>query len=221
LRIDAVVFDFDGVIIDTETARYEVWMKLFEEYGQILPRDIWVKSIGRSEYVINPYQLLKNMTGKDIDVDKLRVYEKQLEDEYIAKKPLNPGLIDRINEVKSAGGHLAIASSSSRMYVEKHLRNRDILRYFDLLVCRDDVNRHKPNPEPYRKAVESLGADVSYSFAVEDSPSGIESAVAAGLFCIALAGNMTRDMNLTRAHIIADSLKDITFKSLIERNVEN
>ncbi|MBN1601865.1 MAG: HAD family phosphatase [Chitinispirillaceae bacterium] len=218
MRLDAVVFDFDGVVIDTETARYEVWKKIFEEYGQVLPREIWVKSIGRSEYVVNPCDLLRGITGRDIDVDQLWLYQKKMEDRYIAGKPLTAGLVERLNEVKAAGARIAIASSASRRYVEKHLKDRDIFGYFDTLVCRDDVIKHKPDPEPYRNAVESLGAELSFSLAVEDSPAGIESAVSAGLFCVAIAGNMTREMNLSRAHCIVDSLDDITFTSIAERN---
>lgn len=217
MRIDAVVFDFDGVIIDTETARYEVWKRIFQEHNQVLPRGIWVKSIGRTEYYISPYDLLAQVTGKSIDTDMLRAYEKRLEEQYIAQKPLTAGLLERISEARSAGGRFAIASSASRRYVEKHLADRGISNLFDALVCRDDVNKHKPLPEPYLRAVELLDAEIDYSFAVEDAPAGIEAAVSAGLFCVAVAGNMTRDMDQSKAHCIVGSLDEFTFKSLVER----
>ncbi len=217
MRIDAVVFDFDGVIIDTETARYEVWKRIFQEHNQVLPRDIWVKSIGRTEYFISPYDLLMQLTGKSIDYDTLRNYEKSMEEYYIAQKPLTAGLLERIDEARNAGGRFAIASSASRRYVEKHLKDRGIEKLFDVLVCRDDVNRHKPHPQPYLRALELLDAAIDYSFAVEDAPAGIEAAVSAGLFCIAVAGNMTRDMDQSRAHYIVEFLDEFTFKSLVER----
>ncbi|HEX2957274.1 MAG TPA: HAD family phosphatase [Chitinispirillaceae bacterium] len=217
MRIDAVVFDFDGVIIDTETARYEVWKRIFMEHNQVLPREIWVKSIGRTEYYISPYELLSQLSGKRVDADSLRNYEKSMEEQYIAQKPLTAGLLERISEARNAGGRFAIASSASRRYVEKHLAERNILSLFDVLVCRDDVSRHKPHPEPYLRAVELLDAEIGYSFAVEDAPAGIEAAVSAGLFCIAVAGNMTRDMDQSRAHCIVESLEEFTFKSLVER----
>jgi HAD superfamily hydrolase (TIGR01509 family) len=217
LRIDAVVFDFDGVIIDTETARYEVWKRIFQEHNQVLPKDIWVKSIGRTEYFISPYDLLVQLTGTSIDIDTLRAYEKSMEEQYIAQKPLTTGLLERINEARGAGGRFAIASSASRRYVEKHLKERNILNHFDALVCRDDVSRHKPHPQPYLRALELLDAEIDYSFAVEDAPAGIEAAVSAGLFCVAVAGNMTKDMDQSRAHCIVNSLDDFTFESLIER----
>jgi HAD superfamily hydrolase (TIGR01509 family) len=217
LRIDAVVFDFDGVIIDTETARYEVWKRIFQEHNQVLPKDIWVKSIGRTEYFINPYDLLGQLTGTNIDTDKLRAYEKSMEEQYIAQKPLTAGLLERINEARGVGGRFAIASSASRRYVEKHLTERNILNNFDALVCRDDVSWHKPHPQPYLRALELLDAEIDYSFAVEDAPAGIEAAVSAGLFCVAVAGYMTRDMDQSRAHCIVNSLNEFTFESLIER----
>jgi HAD superfamily hydrolase (TIGR01509 family) len=217
LRIDAVVFDFDGVIIDTETARYEVWRRIFQEHNQVLPREIWVKSIGRTEYFISPYDLLAQVSGKSIDTDMLRLYEKSMEEQYIAEKPLTAGLIERIDEARAAGGRFAIASSASRRYVQKHLTDRGIANLFDVLVCRDDVSRHKPHPEPYLRAVELLDANIEYSFAVEDAPAGIEAAVSAGLFCVAVAGNMTRDMDQSRAHVIVETLEEFTFTSLVER----
>lgn len=217
MRIDAVIFDFDGVIIDTETARYEVWKRIFQEHNQVLPREIWVKSIGHTEYYISPYDLLAQLTGKSIDTDMLRAYEKSMESQYIAQKPLTLGLLERIDEAKRGGGRCAIASSASRRYVEKHLSERNILSLFDVLVCRDDVSRHKPDPLPYLRAVELLDAEIDYSFAVEDAPAGIEAAVSAGLFCVAVAGNMTRDMDQSRAHCIVGSLDEFTFKSLVER----
>jgi HAD superfamily hydrolase (TIGR01509 family) len=217
LRIDAVVLDFDGVIIDTETARYEVWMRIFKEHNQVLPRDIWVKSIGRSEYFINPYDLLAQLTGTSIDTDMLRAYKESMEEHYIAQKPLTAGLLERLNEARSAGGRFAIASSASRRYVQKHLVDRGIEKLFDALVCRDDVSRHKPHPQPYLRALELLDAEIEHSFAVEDSPAGIEAAVSAGLFCVAVTGNMTRDMDQSRAHFIVNSFEEFTFESLIER----
>jgi HAD superfamily hydrolase (TIGR01509 family) len=217
VHLDALVFDFDGVIIDTESARFRVWSNIFALHGQILPREQWVKNIGRSEYVIHPYELLEQMTGELVDKEKIRALEKQLENEYIQNEPLMCGVFDRINEAVAADTRLGIVSSASRRYVEHHLRERGIFQLFDVLVCRDDVAIHKPHPLPYLKAIEVLGADHRCSCAFEDSPIGVESAVSAGLYCIAIAGKMTKELDLSKANLIINSFADITYKLLLER----
>jgi HAD superfamily hydrolase (TIGR01509 family) len=216
MRIDAVVFDFDGVILDTESARFEAWKKIFNNFDQELPFEIWTESIGRSEYVVNPYDLLRSLTGRDIATETIRAMERQYEMEYIALQPLMSGVVDRILEAKEYGAGIAIASSSSRGWVEGHLREREIFRYFDAIVCRNDVERHKPHPDPYQKALQHLNANAADSFAIEDSPAGIEAAVSAGMFCIAIKGAMTRHMDQSKAHLCLDSLAEITFNALLK-----
>jgi HAD superfamily hydrolase (TIGR01509 family) len=210
----AVVFDFDGVIIDTETARYEAWQKIYSSYGCILPLDIWVQSIGKAQYAIHPYDYLLQNINVDIDYAEITALHKKLEVELADKLPLLPGVKARIDEAKELGMALAVVSSSSRAWVGGHLRRRGLYDKFEVLVCRDDTEQHKPSPVPYLKAVNILGCEAAQAFAIEDSPTGIEAAVSAGLFCIGVGCSMTINMDLSRANLIVKSLEEISLSSL-------
>lgn len=212
----AVVFDFDGVIIDTEQARYDAWQKIYSSYGCFLPLDIWVQSIGKAQYAIHPYDYLQKNTGIQIDPAEIHALHKRLEVEITDKMPLLPGVKDRIDEAKELGMALAVVSSSSRAWVGGHLKRRGLLDNFKILICREDTEHHKPSPVPYLKAVNILGCGAAQAFAIEDSPTGIEAAVSAGLYCIGVGCSMTCDMDLSRANIIVKSLEEISFSNLSE-----
>ena len=101
--------------------------------------------------------------------------------EQVESLSLLPGVEERIKEAVAMGIPLAIASSSSRNWVEGHLKSRNLLQYFTATVCREDTTLHKPLPHPYLKALELLKSSAEDSLAIEDSPIGIEAAVSAGL----------------------------------------
>lgn len=212
--LQAVVFDFDGVIIDTEKARYEAMQQVFATYGQKLPLLVWIESIGRAAYAIDPFDYLISITGEKLDIDMLKSTHKKIEMEMADALPLLPGVVERLEEVTNSGGFLAVASSSSRAWVEGHLQKRDLLKYFSAIVCRDDTLRHKPHPEPYSTALKLLKCLPENSFAIEDSPLGIASAKAAGLKCIAVGCSLTRDMDLSDAHYVFSSLDEVCFSEL-------
>jgi len=208
------VFDFDGVIIDTEKARYEAMQEIFATYGQKLPLHIWIESVGRAVYAIDPFDYLESITGEKLDREMLKSTHKKIEMEMADALPLLPGVVERLEEVRSNGGLLAVASSSSSAWVRGHLQKRDLIGYFNAVVCRDNTLRHKPHPEPYSTALKLLNCLPENSFAIEDSPLGIASAKAAGLKCIAVGCSLTRDMDLSDAHYVFNTLKEVSFSEL-------
>jgi HAD superfamily hydrolase (TIGR01509 family) len=132
--------------------------------------------------------------------------------------PVLPGVVNRIQEIKEIGGRIAVASSSSRVWVEGHLRKRNLLQYFDATVCREDTLLHKPDPEPYLTALRRINSYPSYSFAIEDSPLGIEAAIGAGLKCIAVGCSLTKHMDLSKATHIVESLDQVSFTKMLNEN---
>jgi HAD superfamily hydrolase (TIGR01509 family) len=214
MKNKAVVFDFDGVILDTEICRYESWNRVFDLYGLKLPLDAWVQSIGRSHYVFDPFDILQGMVKEKLDRDQLRALHKKYELEIVKTTPVLPGVKDRILEAKSLGIKLAVASSSSRNWVDGNLSDRGLLQYFDVTVCREDTKQHKPMPDPYLTALRILNCEARDSIAVEDSPPGIEAALAAGLTCIAVGCSLTKHLDLSNAHIRLFSLNEISFKEI-------
>lgn len=215
MEIQAVVFDFDGVILDTEKARYDAWQSVFQSYGQTLPIDIWVESIGRTKYATDPLELLEKLTGKSLDKEYIRNLQRQKSHEFADRLSLLPGVQKCILEAVSLKLKLGIASSSSRTWVQRHLEKRGLLEFFNVLVCREDTDYHKPSPVHYLTALKKLNCNPASSVAIEDSPLGIESAVGSGMYCIAVACSFTQSMDLSKAHKIEKSLEDVSFSRLI------
>ena len=214
MNIKAVVFDFDGVCIDTELARFRSWQMIYESFGCELPRDEWVKNIGTAAWVSDPFVILENLLGKQLDRTAYDAMHRVNELEIANTLPLQPGLTDRLREAHAMGIQCAIASSSSHRWVDGHLERRGIRELFVTTVCREDSAVHKPNPDPYLIALERLGVAAEDAVAVEDSPLGIAAARAAGLYCIAVPCSMTAGMDFSAAHATVSSLENVSFTDI-------
>jgi HAD superfamily hydrolase (TIGR01509 family) len=204
-----LVFDFDGVIIDTEKARYDAWQKVFMEYGCNLPLSEWQKNIGRAAYVANPFVMLREMAGEHLNDAILHEKARKCEMEAVADLQLLPGVKILIESAANEGFGIAIASSSTREWVHGHLKRLSIDHFFQTLVCREDTLSHKPFPEPYLTAAKRLGCKPQNGIAIEDSPLGILSAIEAGFYCIGVPCSITKSMDLSHAHQCMDSLENI------------
>ncbi len=214
MGIRAVIFDFDGVCIDTETARYMSYKKICRDYGFDLPIVEWIKNIGKASWVSHPFDLLERETGYRLNRAELESRHRIIEEEIADEMPLSAGLLERLNEAKSLGILLGIASSSSHRWVDGHLKRRDIIDFFDVIICKEDTVLHKPDPAPYKAALDRLGIVPANAIAVEDSEAGLASAKAAGLYCIAIPGNMTNGMDLGKADRIIKSLEEVSWREL-------
>lgn len=224
MKIQSVIFDFDGVILDTEQARYDAWEAIYQSFGHTLPVDIWIKSIGRSKYAVDPFELLQKLTGKSLDTEKIRDLQRTKSYENVRGLPLLPGVKKCILEAVALKLKVGIASSSSRIWVQRHLKERGLLKYFDVLVCKEDTDYHKPSPFHYLTALKKLNCSPDYSVAIEDSPLGIESAIKSGMYCIAVACNLTKNMDLSGAHRIEESLQNVSFARImnsVDKKIRN
>lgn len=210
--IKGIVFDFDGVIIDSEKARYDAWQSVYTIYGQTLPLEKWILNIGRARYVMDPHILLQNLTGLKLSYEELHQKAKEFELKFAADIPALPGVLGVINDASDKDIPLAIASSSSRAWVEGHLKRLQIYNKFSALVCREDTMAHKPSPEPYVTAVNQLGCRPEDAIAIEDSPLGIDAAISAGLKCIAVGCSITKELDLTKASLQLSSLCELILK---------
>ncbi len=210
--ISAIVFDFDGVIIDTEKVCFDAWQTVFSEYNQVLPLEEWVKNIGRAVKVADPHKMLEKLTGKPINQEQLLLHARKIEMAAANKLEPLPGVVKTLQAASDMFIPCAVASSSSRRWVESHLKRMSLDHYFKTLVCREDTSTHKPEPEPYLTAVNRLGALPENSIAVEDAPMGILSATTAGLRCVAVGCSLTKHLDLSRATWQIDSLDKFDFR---------
>lgn len=217
LSIHALVFDFDGLILDTETPELIAWQETYAAHEASLTLEAWIDCVGRPPGSFDPCVHLERLIGREIDHDAVRTATRDRARNLVAEESLRPGVIEWLDEAAALGMRLGVASSSTRSWVTGHLERLGIGNRFETFVCNEDVERHKPDPEPYRLAVDRLGADPSSSIAVEDSPHGLRSARAAGLWCIAVPNRVTRLAVRGLADLELSSLGEVPLSEAIDR----
>ncbi len=213
--IKAIVFDFDGVIIDTETPDYATWQTIFSAYGAHLDKTIWSRLIGGAEsydFVAH----LQDLTGLVFDGDKLSQGRRAEYLRMVEDNPVLDGVVEYIEATANLSLGLALASSSDRNWVRGHLERRGLDRHFSVVMTRDDVAHAKPDPDLFLAAVDALAVRPDEAMAIEDSPNGITAAKRAGLFCVAVPNQMTKDLSLDHADLRLDSLASMPLPRLVE-----
>ena len=214
--IRAVIFDFDGLIVDTETPALRSWQEIFEEYGQELTMDWWAQFVGRGESG-GTTEHLEQLVGRTLDADALRARRRIRHVEMVEAQPILPGVEDRIAEAKALGIKLGVASSSPRGWVGGHLERLGLIHNFHTVRCRDDadVGVGKPDPAVYLAALRDLDVAADEAIALEDSPRGVEAARRAGVFTIALPNGITRRMGDAGADLTLVSMADMTLEQMV------
>ena len=214
--IEAIVFDFDGLILDTETPEFDTWQEVFESYGVRLERRTWDLSIGRDSKDFDIYKHLTDLTGQHIEREVVRPKMRRRYLGRIDENPILPGVEDYLASAKDMGLRLAVASSSSPGWAVGHLEQRRLLHYFEFVLSHGDVTNGKPDPELYTMSLTHLGVRPQNAFAIEDSVNGLIAAKAAGLQCVVVPNTMTRGMDFGSADICLDALSDLPLQRLLE-----
>ncbi len=215
--IEAIVFDFDGLIIDTETPEFDSWQEIFESHGVKLERRTWEYSIGRYSRDFDIYGHLAELSGQAIDREVVRPLMRRRYLERIESNPVLPGVEGYLHSAKNMGMKLAVASSSSPGWAAGHLKGRGLLRFFEFVLDAGDVKNAKPDPELYTMAVGRLGVKPWNALAIEDSANGLTAAKAAGLHCVVVPNPMTKGMDFGAADIRLNSLLDVPLGELLQR----
>lgn len=214
--ITAVAFDFDGLIVDTETPEYESWRSVYRAYGTDLPLSDWLPHVGRGRDAFDVYDHLAHSAGRPIDREEARRLHRAAFDSMFADAKPMPGVEDYIAAARERGMRLGIASSSTRAWVEPKLEMIGLADVFDTVICADDVGSSKPNPASYLAVLDRLGVTAGHAFALEDSPNGVRGAKNAGLVCVAVPGPMTKGESFEHADLILDALTDLSLNQLLE-----
>jgi HAD superfamily hydrolase (TIGR01509 family) len=188
--VRAIVFDFDGLMVDTETPVFEAWSAVFRDHGEELSQELWQGVIGHGPGYWDPVAELEARLGRTLDRDVVQAGRRRRELDIVFEQPALPGVREWIRAAVDLGLRLGVASSSGREWVSGHLERLG-LDAFACVRCREDVARTKPAPDLYAAAVECLGVPAGEAVAIEDSQPGTESARAAGLLCIAVPGALT------------------------------
>jgi len=214
--IRAVVFDFDGLILDTEEPVYRSWLELYRAHGEELPFESWVQIVGSTTTVFHPQHFLEERLGRPLAQEELDRRVGRRTEMILALSPL-PGIVERLEEAGEMGLKLGVASSSTQEWVRGHLERLGILARFECIRCRDDVAHAKPEPDLYQAVLECLGVAAGDAIAIEDSPNGVTAAKRAGLRCVAIPNTITAQLDLSEADLTFKSLAGVTMAELLER----
>jgi len=216
MGVKALVFDFDGLILDTEEPVYRSWLELYQAHGETLPFDRWVEIVGSNNAAFDPRSDLEHRLGRALTQEELDRRIARRADLVLAQAVL-PGVVELADAARKRGVTLGVASSSSCDWVNGHLERLGIRDRFACVRCRDDVAAVKPAPDLYVAALACLGVDAREAVAIEDSPNGIAAAKAAGMWCVGVPNVITGGLDLTRADVVLTSLEGATLEALAER----
>ncbi len=213
--IQALIFDFDGLILDTEESEFQSWQEVFAENNAHLPLDQWAVCIGTGAESFDVYGYLEEQIGHAVQREEIAKNRRMRHDELLALKNVLPGVEFYILDAKRLGLKLGVASSSSRAWVTGHLSRLGLLSYFDYLRCGDEVQHKKPDPELYLDVLKHFGIAGEQAIVLEDSPNGIRAGQAAGIFSIAIPNVVTGQLPLEHADLRLTSMAAMPLEKLI------
>ncbi len=214
--IEAIIFDFDGLILETESPVYQSWREVYESFNCHLYFEDWASVIGADPNGFDPFLSLETQLGRGVDRAVVGKRRQQREQEMVNEQPVMPGVLEYLTEARQLGLKIGLASSSDYAWVGGHLARLGLLDRFDAIRTSDDVEKAKPAPDLFLSALQGLHTSPERAIALEDSYNGIQSARGAGIFCVAVPNEMTRSLPLDLADLRIDSLAALPLAQLIE-----
>lgn len=208
--LKGIIFDMDGVLINSEPFHYQVWKEALKKRGINLDYEIYKPCIGSTVQVL--MQILHEHYGVDEKDDSLSLEVKNLKQEMIEKQgypPLIPYVKDMLERFHEAGYHMAVASSSPQEYIENVTSYWGISPYFQVLVSGEHVEHPKPAPDIFLKTADILGLLPEECLVIEDSENGCRAAKAAGMTCMAYYNPDSGKQNLQTASVVVEGFEEI------------
>lgn len=218
--IQALIFDFDGLILDTETPEFVCWQNIYREHGFDFPHDRWGAIIGGSGHSdFDAAEHLSHLSQGRLDSAALRARNLTESHQIILNQGPLPGVVEYLQDAKRLGLKLAIASSSPRSWVDDHAKRIGVFDYFDHVITADDVaiGRTKPNPDLFLTALKRLQVQKEAAIVFEDSPNGVKAANRAGIFVVAVPNSVTGTLSLTDANLVLSSLTELSLSELLDK----
>lgn len=209
MEFEAVLFDFDGILVDTEWAIYQAWLRTFERHGHDLPIEIYTRCVGSDFDTWSPKTHLEDLTGNSFDWHQLDA-DRQVEIRAELEKagPM-PGVVPLLEKLTAAGTALAVVSSSDHRWVDGWLDKLELRHFFQTTVCRGDAPRIKPAPDLWLEALRQLDKPAERCLAIEDSLNGVRSSKEAGLTVWAVPNRTTAGLDFSEADRVLRSLNEL------------
>ncbi len=212
--IKAIIFDFDGLIVDTETVWYEAYKETMGFYQADLPLERFVHCIGTDDTLLHAF--FREQLGERCNIDEIEARAKSLHKGKMKTPQAREGVREYLEESRNMGYKIALASSSTREWVTHYLHELKLLHYFDVMITQDDVQKVKPAPDLYLKAIEVLHIHSSEAVAFEDSLNGCQAAVTAGLKCVIVPNPVTESLPFEKHSLRLASMAEKRLMDVIE-----
>lgn len=212
MAFSAVLFDFDGVLVDTEWAIYDAWFRTFKAHGHFLPLEVYTQCIGSDFNTWSPKTHLEELTGQAFDWHDLDAKrQEEIVRDLTGAGPMN-GALDLLALLGGKSVRRAVVSSSSHHWVDGWLERLEMAGHFETVVCRGDAERIKPAPDLYLEAARRLGLAPEDCLVIEDSMNGVKSAKAAGMPVWVVPNRVTACLDFSIADGVFSSMEEITRK---------
>ena len=217
-KIKAIFFDFDGIIVHTKGIEYESWRRVYSVFDCNLNIKRWIKIINNIQGIYDPslilfseclYKYHRKINRKNVRDLQKKLYESML-------NHLSPisGVMDLIKECSKQKIFIGLASNGTSEKINFTLKRLKIFKYFDEIVCGENVENRKPAPDVYNELLKKAQISPSEAIVFEDSPSGILAAKTANIFCIAIPNKITKHLDLEGADVIIEKFSKLSFEKL-------
>jgi HAD superfamily hydrolase (TIGR01509 family) len=211
--IRAIVFDFDGLILDTESALIAAYGEVYAAHGIAFDEAEFRRSVGHADYSFDPWRAF----GRTADRIALESERRQRNHELNLKQPILPGVVALLDRAHTLGLRVALASNSGHPHCEGHLTRLGLIDRFQFLACREDVPSPKPEPDLYKLVLNRFGLRGHEAIAFEDSHTGSLAAKRAGLWTVAAPNVSTAHHDFAHADLVVASLAEVTLDQLVAR----
>lgn len=205
-KIKAIIFDFDGLIIDTETAWYESYNEVLKPFEAELTLAEFGRFIGTASNEFG--ELLERKVQSQISFREIKERSMPIHQKKMKNSLAREGVNEYLEEGKRLGLHIGLATSSTKEWVVGFLKKLEIIDYFDVIQTRDDVERVKPDPALYRNVLRLMGISPQEAIAFEDSANGCKAAITAGLNCVIIPNPATEGLVFENYHMRLSSMMD-------------
>ena len=184
--LKAIIFDLDGILIDSEPIAYTILQEMVSSYGGYISLDEYTSNYLGRTVAMGMTTIKTVFNTPESEEELMEIYLRKEKEKLEAGIPLKPGVKELLVYVKTCGYKTIVASSSVRERAEKILKSHDILKYFDDMVFGYEVKKGKPHPDIFLKACEKLGIEPHEALVIEDSEAGIEAAYSANITTVCI-----------------------------------
>lgn len=209
--IRALVFDFDGLILDTETPLIDAYARVHAAHGVAFDRALFLRCVGHADFTFDPWRDF----SPDADRAALETERRSCKDALMLAQPILPGVVTLIDSARARDFRIGLASNSDHAWVDAHLARLGLLERFEFIACREDAPSPKPEPDLYRHVLNRFGLRGHEAIAFEDSHAGSLAAKRANLWAVAVPNESTAHHDFAHVDLRVGTLAEVTLEGLV------